>query len=172
MLFFFLAIQVLIVAVGVGIHLARNKQDRTARGAFLALIPWFFFAFVGLGGVRDFVFHTFDPNNTAELIGWPTGNPFQTEVAMANLSYGILGLLSLRYRGKFWWATTIAYSVFLWGDAIVHIKEIVVNNNHEPANAGFPLYADILIPAILYILLLIQWRLNTRPPASHHQATG
>jgi hypothetical protein len=162
MLFIILGIQILIIAAGVGFHLVRNKHDRSAVGAFEAFIPWFFFAIVGLGGVRDFFYHTFDPNATAELIGWPAGNPFQSEVAMANLSYGILGLLSLHYRGIFWWATSIAYSIFLWGDAYVHIREIIVNNNREPANAGFPLYADILIPAIAYSLLLIHWRLRSR----------
>ena len=38
--------------------------------------------------------HTFAADEVAESIGWPTGNPFQTEVAVANLAIGTLGILS------------------------------------------------------------------------------
>jgi len=37
----------------------------------------------------------------AAYISWPAGNPFQLEVAVANLSYGILELLCLKFRDDF-----------------------------------------------------------------------
>lgn len=160
-----LGVQFLIIIAGVAFHLMRNKQDRSLTGVFEALIPWVFFAFVGFGGVQGFFFHAFAADMTAELIGWPTGNPFQFEVAVANLSYGALGLLSLHYRGNFWLATTAAYTVFLWGDAYGHIYQIIVNNNREPGNAGFVLYADILIPVILIAMLLIHRRVQSQAAA-------
>lgn len=155
-----LGIQVLVVVLGVVFHLRRHRQDRSLKGTFEALIPWIFFAFVGLGGVQGFFFHAFAADMTAELIGWPAGNPFQFEVAVANLSYGVLGLLSLRYHGKFWWATATAYTVFLWGDAVGHIYQLIVNNNRAPGNAGFVLYADILIPFVLLAMLLVHLRIQ------------
>ena len=164
MLYFVLVFQILVMAAGVGIHLIVNPDDRTGTGAFKAFVPWFIAAVVGLGGVWAFMGHAFMADEIAEMIGWPTGNPFQFEVAVTNLSYGILGLLCLHYHGKFWWATVIGYTVFLWGAAYGHINEIVVNNNHEPGNAGFVLYADIITPLLL-IALLIAYGKVTREQA-------
>ncbi|MCQ8904725.1 MAG: hypothetical protein NQU45_03285 [Methanothermobacter sp.] len=53
----------------------------------------------------------------ATYIEWPTGSPFQLEVAFANLSFGVLGLLSWKFRGEFWMATIIGFSVFYLGAA-------------------------------------------------------
>jgi hypothetical protein len=107
--------------------------------------------------------HAFVADEVAKQIGWPSGNPFQFEVAVANLSYGVLGLLCLHFRGLFWWATTIAYSVFLWGAAYGHVYELVVNNNHEPGNAGFVLYADIVTPLVLIgLLTALHYRVRSR----------
>jgi hypothetical protein len=67
---------------------------------------------VGLGGLFAFVGHTLRADEVALSIGWPTGNPFQTEVAMANLVFGVLGLLCVKFRDGFWTATILGYGVF------------------------------------------------------------
>ncbi len=169
MLYVVLVFQILVIAIGVGIHLLRNREDRNGPGFFKAFVPWFLAVAVGLAGVWAFMGHAFFADNTAEQIGWPSGNPFQFEVATANLSYGVLGLLCLHYGKKFWLATVIAYSVFMWGAAYGHIYELVVNNNHEPGNAGFVLYADIITPIILIAMLIAYGRVSaseTRPAAT------
>ena len=51
--------------------------------------------------------------------------PFLREVGFANISYGILGILSIKYR-SFWVPTIIAYAVFMWGAAIGHLYSIDV----------------------------------------------
>ncbi|MHB8792573.1 MAG: DUF6790 family protein [Thermoleophilia bacterium] len=162
MLYFVLAFQILVIAAGVGIHLIRNRDERNGAGAFEAFVPWFLVAVVGLGGVWAFMGHAFFAEETAESIGWPAGNPFQFEVAVANLSYGVLGLLCARNHIRFWWATVIAYTVFMWGAAYGHIYELVVNNNHEPGNAGFVLYADIITPLLLIALLIVYGRVTRK----------
>ena len=55
----------------------------------------------------------------------------------------------------FWLATVIATSVWLLGDAVVHIYHIVVNQNYHPGNAGLPFYYDILLPLLLIVLLIV-----------------
>ena len=52
-------------------------------------------------------------------------------------------------------ATVIATSVWLGGDAVVHIYHIVVNQNYHPGNAGLPFYFDILLPLLLIVLEII-----------------
>ena len=55
---------------------------------------------VGCSELVAFSAHAFKPDMVARGIGWPTGNPFQQEVAVANLAFGVLGLLSFWIRGR------------------------------------------------------------------------
>ncbi len=98
-------IPIIVVALGLGIHMFRRKQDRKRAVFTEELTAWFLFAFVGLMGLFSFAGHAFVADQTADSIGFPAGNPFQFEVAVTNLAFGVLGLLCLRYRGLFWWAT-------------------------------------------------------------------
>ncbi len=67
-----------------------------------------------------------------------TSNPFQQEVAYANLAFAVLGLLCLFFRGNFWFATIIGASVWYLGNAYGHIKQISNLQNYFPGNAVFP----------------------------------
>ena len=98
--------------------------------------------------------HAFSSKKVGEYIGWPSGNPFQFEAAITNLSFGILGVLCIWFRDNFWIATVIGFSVFALGAAYVHIRDIIKNKNHSPGNAGPPLYSDILKPIFLVGLLI------------------
>jgi len=110
---------------------------------------------VGISGLYAFIGHAFSPKKVAEYIGWPSGNPFQLEIAVTNLSFGILGVLCIWLRENFLLATVIGFSIFAFGVAIVHIRDIIKNNNRSPGNAGPPLYSDILKPIVLIVLLVI-----------------
>lgn len=109
---------------------------------------------VGLGSLWAFLGHAFMPDVIATYIGWPTGSPFQLEVAFANLSFGVMGLLSWKFRGEFWMATIIGFSVFYLGAAYGHIMDALINLNYSPGNIGAPLYIDIVIPLLLLLLLV------------------
>ena len=109
---------------------------------------------VGISGLYAFMGHAFSSKKVAEYIGWPSGNPFQFEVAVTNLSFGILGVLCIWFRDNFWIATVIGFSVFALGAAYVHIRDIIKNKNYSPGNAGPPLYSDILKPVFLVGLLI------------------
>lgn len=117
---------------------------------------------IGIAGLYSFLGHAFFPDKIAEEIGWQTGSPFQFEVAIANLSFGVLGILSMFIRGKFWAAVVTGNSIFLWGAAYGHFVQIA-KGNHSPYNSGIFLYAgDIFIPAVTFILMLIYYRINKR----------
>jgi hypothetical protein len=119
------------------------------------LLLYIFIFEVGVSGIVSFLAHAFNADKIARYIGWPAGNPFQYEVACANLSYGILGILCIWLRGSFWVATAIACSVFLLGAGIGHIRDIIKNKNFAPGNAGFPLYSDFIKPLVIWALLII-----------------
>jgi hypothetical protein len=155
MLFLFFFILGLIVGA---IHLLRDKQPRTASHVAEVLLLWLLVINTGVSAVFTFIAHTAFADPTAVSIGWPTGNPFQTEVAVANLAIGVLGILCYWFRDNFWLATVIGNAVFQLGAAVVHIRQILVANNWAPNNAGVTLYTDIGIPIVLIVLLVIARR--------------
>jgi hypothetical protein len=67
---------------------------------WIALLP------LGCTGIYAFVIHAFFPAISALTIGWPA-SLFQFEVALANLSFGILGILSFKASYGFRLATVI-----------------------------------------------------------------
>jgi hypothetical protein len=139
---------------GAAVQLARGRRPRTLGRASEGFLVWVLVVWAGIGGLLAFLSHTLLAEQTARAIGWPTGNPFQSEVAVANLTLGVLGILCYWIRGSFWLATVIATSVWLLGDAVVHIYHIVVNQNYHPGNTGLPFYFDILLPFLLIVLLI------------------
>src|SRR5215210_3741487 len=137
-----------------GLHLYRDKQPRTGRRIAAILLLWLLVINVGLGGIWAFIGHTVFAEQVAESIGWPAGNPFLTEVAVANLAIGTLGILCYWIRYNFWTAAVIATSIWLLGAATIHVVEVVVAGNYNPGNAGLIFYMDIIGPLLLIALLL------------------
>jgi hypothetical protein len=148
-----------IMLVTFSIHLAVKKESRSREKIVETLLFYLLLFFVGFAGLMAFVGHIFMPDKIAQSIGWPMGNPFQTEVGVANLAFGVLGILCIWLRKNFWLATAIGYSTFLLGAGVVHIREIVVNQNLAVNNAGAILWInDIAIPLALLTLAIIYVR--------------
>lgn len=99
----------------------------------------------------------------AESIGWPAGNPFQLEVAFANLAIGVLGALAF-WRRDVWLPYIIAGSIFAWGAGITHVLDLMQHNNFAPNNAGPILYADFLVPVARILLYVYRQRGRTQEP--------
>lgn len=142
------------------VHLYLDNQPRTKGRVAQIFLLWFLVISVGILSFFFFIAHTVFADTTAASIGWPAGNPFQSEVAVANLTIGTLGILCYWIRGNFWVATVIAFSVQWLGAAVVHIRDIVVAANYAPNNAGLTLYLDILMPLILIALLVYYQRVR------------
>ena len=58
-------------------------------------------------------------------------------------------------RGHMITALIISKSVFLYGAAFVHIRDIFVNSNYSPLNVGSVLIGDIVFPTIWFLLLYV-----------------
>ena len=159
-----------IALVGAGIHLALQKQPRTGKRLVEIVLLWVLVVCVGVNGLFDFYGHAFRADETARLIGWPTGNPFQFEVAIADLVFGILGILCIWIRGTFWYAAGLAGVLFGLGAAYGHIIQMVVYGDYAPYNAGLFLYSEIAVSLLILGLLLayklLDQRAQTQPTAS------
>lgn len=140
------------------LHVLLSSRDRLAGNIACVYLNYLLPIAVGLGGLMAFLGHTLRADEVARSIGWPIGSPFQFEVAVANLAFGVLGLLSVKFRDGFRTATVLGYGVFLEGAAYGHIREILEAGNWSINNAGPVLVMDILFPVSLMALLALSKR--------------
>src|SRR5271168_3270964 len=132
----FQAVFAVLSLVAASIHLGVSSSKRSSRRAIAATyLLYLLVIYVGLVGLLTAYAHVFRPLQTSASIGWST-SPYEYEVGMADLTVGVLGVLCLWIRGNFWLATVIANGVWFLGDAIGHIHQMRLNNNHAPNNSG------------------------------------
>lgn len=120
---------------------------------FEVLYRWFALFPLGVTAIFAAIMHAFFPEFTAETIGWQN-TPFQFEVAMANLAFGVIAILSFKASYGFRLATVISTTCWLWGDALGHIYQINVHHDFAPGNAGSWLYMDMFLPVILILAVV------------------
>ncbi len=82
-------------------------------------------------------------------------------MGIADLVQGVLGLLAFRASRDFRRAATIGVAVWLWGDAIGHVHQMIVAHNFAPGNAGSWFWSDLLVPAVMIVNLSLADRSPT-----------
>jgi hypothetical protein len=148
----------LIAIVGASVHLALSPRRRSSGTAITATyLLYLLFFYVGLMGVLTAYAHVFRPIETSASIGWST-SPYEYEVGMADLTVGVLGILCLKFRGNFWLAAAIANAVWLLGDAVGHVRQMTLNNNHAANNSGIFLVTEFIMPLVILFLALCNRR--------------
>ena len=148
-----LILTILVATVAILISKITSKALNGKRIVEIFLISFLVIS-VGIGSIWAFIGHFFLSAQVAANIGWAPGSPFQSEVAFANLSVGVLGVLCYWIRDNFWTATVISSSIFLLGDAYGHIINMIQYSYYAPGNVGSVLYMDIIGPIILIALLI------------------
>ncbi len=117
------------------------------------LLLYYTVIMIGFGSCWSFIGHIFLADQIAAGIGWPTGSPFQTELAFYTLGSGVAGLMAVWLRGHLITALVISKSIFWYGAAYVHIADALMNQNYSPLNIGTPLIGDLIYPTLLLALL-------------------
>lgn len=145
------------ILLGIGLiialcNLVYRKKPVTYYSVIEVVLLWQLVCGFGLFGIIGASGHILNADVIAESIGWPTGNPFQTEVGIANLAFGILGILCYFKRDGFWLATILGEFVFFVGAGILHIYQVYIYGNYAPNNAGLILYFDIIYPVVILCL--------------------
>ncbi len=130
-----------------------NRLASRSISFFEIVYRWVSLFPLGFTAIYAFVMHAAYPNFTAATIGW-SNSPFQYEVAMADLAFGVLAILSFRASYGFRLATVIGSTVWLWGDASGHIYQMITQQNFTVGNAGSWFWMDIIIPIILIICMV------------------
>jgi len=148
------------------IHSTFLKKPRNVANILEIITLYFLIIFVGINGILGFLGHTLNADKIATQIGWATGSGFQFEVAVANLAFGVLGIVCIWLRKNFWLATAMGYSIFLFGAAYGHIREIALKGNYSPLNTGVLLYVgDMIIPTIALLLTILYIKYSNRNQA-------
>jgi hypothetical protein len=147
-------LNVVAVIAATGLHLWLGKRPVTGARALEVLLLYLLVIFAGVGGLMAFLGHIFKSQEIALKIGWQL-SPFQFEVAMANLAFGILGILSVWQPGGFRTATGIGYAIFLLGCALGHLREMILQGNVAPYNVGPVLWVNDL--AVPFAILIVLW---------------
>jgi Family of unknown function (DUF6790) len=160
---FFSNFSLVMLILAVVFAFALSRPWRGAAGSSLSeeLFRWVSLLAVGFVGLYTGVSHIFFSQTAAAEIGWQT-SPFQFEVGMADLTIGVLGVLAFRAGLGFRAAATIAATIFFGGDAIGHVRQMVIAHNFAPGNAGPWFWTDILVPIVLITCLVTLWRKRQR----------
>lgn len=156
------------IVIGLGliaalINLIYRKEPVTLPRLLEVVLLWQLVFGIGLSGLLGATGHILNADAVAESIGWPAGNPFQTEVGFANLAFGVLGLLCFFRRDGFWMATIVGVLIFFIGDGILHVYQTYALGNYAPNNAGLVLYFDIIYPIALLFLYALYKRMGSKP---------
>jgi hypothetical protein len=128
--------------------------SRSGAPAADRLLAWILLLPIGVTGLWAAAFHLFFPQIAAADIGWEV-SPFQFEVGLADLAIGATACVSFWRSLDFKAAAVMVSSIFLLGDAVGHVKQMIVAGNFAPGNAGVPFYSDIAFPVLAITLLMI-----------------
>ncbi|MGB7975916.1 MAG: DUF6790 family protein [Roseiarcus sp.] len=129
------------------------------------LLAWILLLPIGVTGLWAAVFHLFFPEIAAADIGWEP-SPFQFEVGMADLAMGATACVAFWRSLDFKAAAVTVNAIFLLGDAIGHVEQMVATGDFAPGNAGVPFIGDLAFPALALILLIVVQRSGSAPRIS------
>ena len=129
------------------------------------LLAWILLLPIGVTGLWAAAFHLFFPEIAAADIGWDP-SPFQFEVGMADLAIGATACVSFWRSLDFKAAVVIINAIFLLGDAIGHVGQMIAAGNFASGNAGVPFLDDLILPVLTLILLIIVQRSESAPRLS------
>ena len=134
------------------------KRDWSCPKVIETFLATTLFFNVGILGLLGFYVHTFYAADTARSIGWASGSPFQFEVAVANLAFGVVGILSWFFRGYFWLALVLAYVIYFVGCFYGHIIQYRLGDT-APYNIGIYIWlVDLIVPIIALVLLCVYFK--------------
>lgn len=151
------------------VHVLATPRLRHLKGILEGLLIYMFLINVALAGLWGFIGHVFFPDDAAKFMGFGPGSPFQYEVGIANLAFSVLGVMCIWERGDFWLSTAVGYSIFLLGQGLGHVHDMVVNHNNAPGNTGVMLWFHLIFPLLLLsVLFVYRYIVHHHEKPRHH----
>ncbi len=126
---------------------------RRGRPLAIRFLDWLLLLGLGLTFLWAAFYHLVFPDFAAAFIGWAP-SPFQFEVGIADLAFGIVACVAFWRTLAFKEAAVIGASIALLGDAAGHVRQMIEAGNFAPGNAGPVFWTDILAPATAIVCLI------------------
>jgi hypothetical protein len=139
-----------VVAILAGLA-SRHRPRADAMLSWLLLLP------IGVTAIWAAIYHLLFPKFAAAFIGWQP-SPFQFEVGVADLAYGVTACAAFWRSLSFKAAVVCISAIALLGDAVGHIHQMIIVGDFAPGNAGVVFYCDILVPLAAIAMLLLAQR--------------
>ena len=153
--------QVLVVLGSVAqLLISARSEPPTTRKVAETLLSWSLPLNLGVLETLFFAWHVRHGRSTSEDADQPPKDRVRSELAVAHLAFGVLGLLAIRFRGMFWFATVVGQAVFLGGVAVVNARDIFKEKMY---------LFDALMPLAHVILLIAYDPLAARGPRMARQ---
>lgn len=122
---------------------------------------WLAILVFGLTGIYGFFMHTFMHEMVAKAYGLkPSG--FQIELGLANLGFGLLGILCYKKDFSFRKATTIAAVIYWFGSWIVQSLKMLEAKKFTLAYSLSWYAMDFIVPTLLVVFLLLSSKESSR----------
>ena len=120
------------------------------------LLEWLLLLPIGVGYVWAGFFHIFFPEAAAQSIGWQV-SPFQFEIGVADMSIGLLAILSFWRTLPFKTVVALYIVLFSVGVTIGHVRQ-ALGGDFASNNFGLLLGLTVAEIVIFPILLLLVQR--------------
>ncbi|HEX6122926.1 MAG TPA: DUF6790 family protein [Ktedonobacterales bacterium] len=113
------------------------------------------FWLVGIQSLISAAEHLCCPDALAEARGWSKGSPFQREIAVAYVAFGVLGIFAGAFGVDFWAATILGFAIFTWGGVAGQAAELTAHHQIELGSAATTFAYEVLVPAYLILLYML-----------------
>ena len=151
---FFVSLAILITVLRV----IFTKRPRNANNVLEIILVTFIVVYIGVGSLMSGFSHIFMGESIAQQIGWQT-SPFEYEVGIANLVIGVLAILCIWFRKEMLLATVVASCIWVFGDSIGHIREMIEYHNYAPMNSGVFIWVANLV-CLFILIIYIAYRVS------------
>lgn len=123
------------------------------------LLAWYTFFGIGVSNLWNFVMHVFFGEMAARYIGW-ADSPFQYEVGVASLGFGVVALVAAFRSNEMRFAAIVGPSIFALGAVVGHIHQMQVAHNFAPGNSGTIVWTAVVGSLLGFWLL---WQGHRHP---------
>jgi hypothetical protein len=134
-----------------GAFTAVASRDTAAPAVAPRLLQWYFPVSIGTTLLISGTVHAFKGDIAAIRLTWPAGNPFQKEVGYWDRAAGTVAVFSFWRHGEFWLAAVILNIIFWTWAGLLHLYELVHNQNRSADNA-LPGIMNLVGAATLLVL--------------------
>jgi hypothetical protein len=150
---------IIAVIVALGMIFRGKEKNRSKRHVVETFLRSFLFFIYGIGGLIGFISLIFMPERTIHLIGWTSGSPFQFEMGIFHLAYGVIGIMTLFYKEVFWFASVVMMTIIGWGFGIGLAMNLHQQDTYMPSLIRGYMWSDFIYPAIILILFIAHMKM-------------